>query len=319
VSKRNNNVNLKVLRAAALALAIIWLYRGAAQSESPRRWIASTPGDVFQGGILELRVPAQGMTAVEGRFAGEKVFFDSDGVNFTALLGVDLEAKPGPAKVYVQGRTPAGGQRETQISLKIKAKAFPQESFAVAPEFDQLGPEVLERIRVEREQFARAFASSVPSRLWEKPFVVPLAAEASSPFGYRRIINGMPRAPHTGLDLRAPMGSEVTAANNGRVALTGDFFYSGKSVVLDHGGGLYTMYFHLSEIRAEQQAEVRKGDVIALSGMTGRVTGPHLHWAARLNGARIDPLELVQRWAGKTDSSIRPNVPRQTAEPENGK
>jgi murein DD-endopeptidase MepM/ murein hydrolase activator NlpD len=319
VSKRNTNVDLKVLRAAALALAIIWLYRGAAQSEPPRRWIVSAPGDVFQGGILELRIPAQGMTAVEGRFAGETVFFDSDGANFTALLGVDLEAKPGPARVYVKGRTPAGAQRETQISLKIKAKAFPQESFAVAPEFDQLGPEVLERIRVEREQFARAFASSVPNRLWKKPFVVPLAAEASSPFGYRRIINGMPRAPHTGLDLRAPMGSEVTAANNGRVALTGDFFYSGKSVVLDHGGGLYTMYFHLSEIRAEQQAEVRKGDVIALSGMTGRVTGPHLHWAARLNGARVDPLELVQRWAGKSDSSIRPNVPRETAEPENGK
>jgi murein DD-endopeptidase MepM/ murein hydrolase activator NlpD len=114
------------------------------------------------------------------------------------------------------------------------------------------------------------------------------------------------------------MGTEVTAANHGRVALMGDFFYSGKSVVLDHGGGLYTMYFHLSEIRVEQQAEVRKGDLIALSGMTGRVTGPHLHWAARLNGARIDPLELVQKWAGKTDSPIRPNAPRETPEPEHG-
>jgi murein DD-endopeptidase MepM/ murein hydrolase activator NlpD len=91
------------------------------------------------------------------------------------------------------------------------------------------------------------------------------------------------------------LGTEVVAANHGRVVLLGDFFFSGNSVVLDHGGGLYTMYFHLSEVKVEAELAVRKGDVIGLSGMTGRVTGPHLHWGARINGARVDPFELLNK------------------------
>jgi murein DD-endopeptidase MepM/ murein hydrolase activator NlpD len=306
---------MKTLHATAVALAIGWLLCGTSWSEPPHGWIVPGLGDVSQGGILELRVPAQGFASLEGKFAGEKIPFHSDASgNFTALVGIDLEAKPGPAKVYLKGVTRAGTHREGQILLKIKPKAFPQESFTVPPQFDELGPEVLERIRVEREQFTRAFSSSAEGLLWEKPFIAPVTADISSPFGYRRIINGAPRAPHAGVDLRAPMATQVIAANNGRIALVGDFFYSGKSVVLDHGGGLYTMYFHLSEIRVEQDAAVRKGDLIALSGMTGRVTGPHLHWAARLNGARIDPLELVQKWPAATKTSI-PKATIETVEP----
>jgi murein DD-endopeptidase MepM/ murein hydrolase activator NlpD len=306
---------MKTLHVTAAALAIGWLVCGTSWSEPPRGWVVPSPGEIFQGGILELRVPAQDFASLEGNFAGEKIPFYSDASgNFTALLGIDLEAKPGPANVHLKGVTRAGTHRKGQISLKIKSKAFPQESFTVPPQFDELGPEVLERIRVDREQFARAFSSSAAGRLWEKPFIPPVTAEISSPFGYRRIINGAPRAPHTGIDLKAPMATQVIATNSGRIALVGDFFYSGKSVVLDHGGGLYTMYFHLSEIRVEQESEVRKGDLIALSGMTGRVTGPHLHWAARLNGARIDPLELVQKWPEKAATSI-PQTTVETVEP----
>jgi murein DD-endopeptidase MepM/ murein hydrolase activator NlpD len=291
--------------AALAALALGWIACTAAWSaEAVRGWVVSSPPEALQGGVLELRVPAQGLASVEGRFAGEKIPFHADGAgDFVALLGIDLEAKPGPAKVHLYAITESGARREGQIALMIKAKAFPQESFNVPPQFDALSPETLERIRAEREQFTRAFSSSASTRIWERPFVAPVTAEISSAFGYRRIINGAPRAPHTGVDLRAPMATEVVAANHGRIALVGDFFYSGKSVVLDHGGGLYTMYFHLSEIAVEQGAEVRKGDLIALSGMSGRVTGPHLHWAARLNGARIDPFVLVQTGSDKNKPS----------------
>ena len=171
----------------------------------------------------------------------------------------------------------------------------------MAAEFDTLSEEVLERIRREQDEFSRAFATSAPQRLWEGAFVPPVSAEISSPFGYRRVINGTPRAPHTGTDLRVPMGTEVRAPNQGKVVLLGNFFFSGNSVILDHGGGLFTMYFHLSEFRVEEGATVGKGDVIGLSGMTGRVTGPHLHWGARLNNARIDPFELVGKLSGKSD------------------
>ena len=132
------------------------------------------------------------------------------------------------------------------------------------------------------------------SRLWVGAFLAPVAVQITSPFGLRRVINSLPRTPHGGVDLKAQLGAEIAAANHGRAVLRDDFYFSGKSVVLDHGGGVFTMYFHLSEFRVEKNAEVRKGDIIGLAGMTGRVTGPHLHWGARLNGARVDPMELLQ-------------------------
>ncbi len=290
----------------AAAVCAIGLIFGTAWAGQPASFVVSKPAAIFQGEIAELEVSGAELTAVEGRFGKEKIpFYLNDRGNFTALLGIDLEAKPGPAKIHLKSAARTGASRETQIVLPIKAKTFPQEDFSVAPEFDRLTPEVLERVRREQEQFGRAFSISAPARLWEKPFMMPVAMEVSSPFGYRRMINGTPRAPHTGVDLRAPMGTEVAAANNGRVALLGDFFFTGKTVVLDHGGGLYTLYFHFSDFKVEEGAEVHKGDMIGLSGMSGRVTGPHLHWSARLNRARIDPFEVIEKSGGKLNRSVR--------------
>ncbi len=110
----------------------------------------------------------------------------------------------------------------------------------------------------------------------------------------RRIVDGLPRSPHGGIDLKASLGPEINATNHGQVALREDIFYSGKMVVLNHGDGLFTMYFHLVEFRVERNSQVRKGIVIGRVGMTGRVTGPHHHWGGRLNGARVYPLELMK-------------------------
>ena len=296
---------MKTVGIAAFVCAIGLIF-GAARAEQTRSLLLSKPTEVVQGGIAELEISGAGLAAIEGRFGKEKIpFYRNARGNFAALLGIDLEAQPGPAKLHINATTRAGTSRESDISLPIKGKSFPQEEISVAAEFDQLTPEVLERVRKEQEQFARALAISTPTRLWEEPFVMPVNMGVSSPFGYRRVINGTPRAPHTGVDLRAPMATEVCAANNGRVALIGDFFFSGKSVVLDHGGGLYTFYFHLSEFKVQEGQDVHTGDVIGLSGMSGRVTGPHLHWSARLNGARIDPFELVEKLGGKAHSPVR--------------
>jgi murein DD-endopeptidase MepM/ murein hydrolase activator NlpD len=113
-------------------------------------------------------------------------------------------------------------------------------------------------------------------------------------FGLKRTINGQPRNPHSGEDIYAPEGTTVATSNDGIVTLIGDFFFSGKSIVIDHGLGLYTMYFHLSEVRVGQGEKVSKGQTIGLVGATGRATGPHLHWGARLNGARVNPFSLVK-------------------------
>jgi len=277
--------------------------------------VAAKPLEVLQGQIAELKVSDAGLTAIKGRMGKERIpFYPSDGGAYAALVGVDLEAKPGLATVLVTGTTASGQRRQTPIVLKIMPKEFEKESFSVSKAFDQLTPETLERIRRDQNEFARAFATSVPERLWEAPFIMPVHAGISSSFGYRRVINGIARAPHTGVDLRVPMGTEVLAANRGRVALIGDFFFSGNSLVLDHGGGLYTMYFHLSEIKVEQGEEVQKGEVIALSGMTGRVTGPHLHWGALINGARVDPFELVNRFGGLFNQHVHLNAATDTEE-----
>jgi murein DD-endopeptidase MepM/ murein hydrolase activator NlpD len=290
---------MRTASAAAAACAIGLIFATARAEQAPPL-ILTKPVEMVQGGIAELEVAGADLASVEGRFGKAKIpFYRNAQGNFIALLGVDLEAKPGVAMLHIKRTTRGGMSRENEVPVPIKAKSFPEENFAVAPHFDQLTPEVLERVRKEQQQFARAFSTSVPTRLWKKPFMMPVTMDVSSPFGYRRVINGTPRAPHTGVDLRAPMATEVAAANDGRVALIGDFFFSGKSIVLDHGGGLYTVYFHLSEFKLEEGNDVHKGDVIGLSGMTGRVTGPHLHWGARLNGARVDPFELVEKLGGK--------------------
>jgi murein DD-endopeptidase MepM/ murein hydrolase activator NlpD len=263
--------------------------------------------EVFQGEIVELKIASAGLTSVEGRIGKDTIRFytDTDGY-YRALFGADVEAKPGPAVVNITSKTETGTRKETQINLRIKPRAFKRESFSVGTEFDQLSPEVLDRIKKDQEQFSRVFMSSVPERLWEGPFIVPVSSDVTSPFGYRRIINGLPRAPHSGVDLKAAIGTEVLAANRGRVALLGDFFFSGNSVVLDHGGGLHTLYFHLSEFKVSAGSVVRKGEVIGLAGMSGRVTGPHLHWGARINDARVDPFELINKLANKLGRSLAP-------------
>jgi len=295
---------MTIARAIGIALALLLLFGGHSFGRPAAEVTATKTTEIFQGDIVELKIPGAGLTAVEGRMGKATIpFFSSGSGYYTAFVGADLEAKPGPVTVMVKGTTLTGAQRDSQISLRIKPKSFKQESFSVAAEFDQLSPEVLERIRKDQEQFSRAFMTSAPERLWEGRFLLPIASEVSSPFGYRRVINGTSRAPHTGVDLRAALGSEVVAANHGRVVLLGDFFFSGHSLVLDHGAGLYTMYFHLAEFKVEMGVAVRKGDVIGLSGMTGRVTGPHLHWGARVNGARVDPFELVNKLGNSETSS----------------
>jgi murein DD-endopeptidase MepM/ murein hydrolase activator NlpD len=287
---------MRIARVLGSALVLLSLLAGYAFARSGAKATATPLTEVFQGDIVAIKIPGVGLTAVEGRMGKAMVpFYLRPSGYYTGLVGADLEAKPGPVTLTVKATTSTGTERDSQVMLHIKPKSFKRESFSVASEFDQLSPETLERIRNDQQQFSRAYASSTPERLWEGAFLLPVSSEVTSPFGYRRIINGTPRAPHTGVDLKAATGTPVVAANHGRVALVGDFFFSGHSAVLDHGGGLYTMYFHLAETKVEMGVPVRKGDVIGLSGMSGRVTGPHLHWGARIHGARIDPFELLNK------------------------
>jgi murein DD-endopeptidase MepM/ murein hydrolase activator NlpD len=291
-------------RASLLLAATVCLFAAIRPARGELPMVSASSTEVLQGEIVELKVSGAGFVDVRARLGNESIrFHPAERGSFVAIVGADIEAKPGPLKIILQATLGSGEQVQKHLQLEIKPKAFPREELNVAPSFDQLSREVIERVRREQARLEEVFTAPTAARLWEAPFVQPVAGSITSPFGFRRIVNGVARAPHTGTDLRAPLGTEVVAANHGRVALLGDFFFAGKSVVLDHGAGLFTMYFHLSEFKVAEGTLVRKGEIIALSGMSGRVTGPHLHWAARINNARIDPLELLHKLA--VNSSTR--------------
>ena len=287
------------MRSLALLAQLAALLLGGAASfaAGPGRIVWPKPVEIFQGELAEVSVIGAAITSIEGMLGKEKISFGAnEAARFSALLGADVDAKPASLKLRLTARSRDGTELRSDIPVKFKKKIFHQESFQVPPGFDQMTPENLDEIRREQAAFARVFAASATDRLWDVPFIRPVPHEESaSSFGRRRVINGAPRAPHSGLDLSAPAGTEVVASNNGKVVLAGNFFFAGGSVVLDHGGSLYTMYFHLSDIRVGEGSMVRKGDVLGLSGATGRVTGAHLHWGARLANARIDPLELLKK------------------------
>lgn len=268
------------------------------------RWnISLNSPQVFQGGIVEIKVAGEEIQNVRGFLRDQAISFFSESGFFTALLGVDLEEKPGPRALVVHGWSKSGERGEKSIILQVREKTFLQEKITVPAVFDRIDEATRKRIDREQEQLARLWAASSPQRLWEGRFLAPVSGGITAPFGLHRIVNGSPRSPHGGVDLKASLGTEIFAANHGRVVLREEFFFSGKSLVLDHGGGLYTMYFHLADFRVDQDSQVRKGDVIGWAGKTGRVTGPHLHWGVRLNGSRVDPFELLEA-IGKGQQAI---------------
>ena len=276
-----------------VALSFFSLFGYASAAEFP--WSVSLkPAQLFQGGVLEIRVSGEEIQTIKGSLREQEIPFFSGQGSFIALLGADLEEKAGPVEISIQAQGKNGEKSEKRITLRIREKSFPREKITVPASFDRLDEATRRRIEREQELLNRLWALSSLRRWWEGRFLVPVPGEITSPFGLKRIVNGSPRAPHGGVDLKAALGTEIFAANHGQVVLREELFFSGKSIVLDHGGGLYTMYFHLDDFHVEKDAQVRKGELIGWAGKTGRVTGPHLHWGARLNGARVDPLELLE-------------------------
>ncbi|MFQ5683923.1 MAG: M23 family metallopeptidase [Candidatus Binatia bacterium] len=285
------------MKAPGAVIALVGLVCLMAQVSSAKEdsWtITVEPLEVFQGGVVEVRVSGEEVGGVKGRFRNQEIpFFRSEGGPYMALLGVDLEEQPGRLGITIEGRTRSGTRKKQPITLRVKKKGFAREKITVPAAFDHFDGATLQRIQKEGARIAQIWKISSPQRWWKGRFIAPVPGKITSPFGLHRVVNGLPRSRHGGVDLKAALGTSIVAANDGRVVLLDNLFFTGKSIVLDHGGGLYTMYFHLSKFLVDAHALVRKGDLMGLAGMTGRVTGPHLHWGVRLNGARIDPMELL--------------------------
>ena len=237
------------------------------------------------GGVALVRIdgPLEDPPKVQLGAAPVMVLREDD--HWLAVAGIPIGAAPGKLTLDVTRHE----AMPSRVDLTIKPKQYVVQKLKVSPGMVELSPSDLARVNRERPVLQAAFATfsdTTPATLRLRQ---PVPGERSSSYGARRVFNGQPRSPHTGMDIAAPAGTPVVAAARGKVVLADDYFFGGNTIVLDHGQGLVTMYGHLSAIDVAPGDIVEEGAVIGKVGATGRVTGPHLHWGVTLNQAMVDP------------------------------
>ena len=249
---------------------------------------------LMQGEITRVDLPAAAeVDTVTGTFMGKALpFIPSAQGGFYALLGVDMNTKAGTYPLVVKTWLKVKGRRTLRREITVRDAEFPVEQLTLAPEKVFPDSAARKRIRGESELRNRKWSLWAKEAYWNKRFIPPLEGELKR-FGYRRIINDVPRSPHSGVDISADEGTPIICPADGKVILTGDFFFSGNSVYIDHGLGLIGMFFHLSRIDVAEGDTVEQGQILGTVGSTGRATGPHLHWGIRYRGSRINPAVLL--------------------------
>lgn len=254
------------------------------------------PDDMVQGEftLIVLKNVKPGTTII-GRIDNDPLsFFKLTEDRYAALAGADLSEKPGARMVSVEVFDHSGIRtHKLEQIIHIVKGSFARQELKVAQGYVTLSKEDRNRANREAELRRRALSASHPND-WKTRFIMPLNGRFTSPFGAQRLFNGRLKSIHKGVDIASPTGTPVVASNTGKIALTGDFFYAGKCVYIDHGNGLFTAYFHLSDLNVKQGDMVQQGEIIGKVGATGRVTGPHLHWSALLAGKNVSPLKLVE-------------------------
>lgn len=281
---------------------LIWLPVGGSPGEAaPSAQIVNLslsvePAQPVNGSPVLFRVRSdKPLKTLSGLWLGHRVFFELDPASgdWCGFAGVELGASAGarPLKLdYVL----ANGARSTSIqSVTVAQASYRSSTLTVDDQFLRPDLETQKRIRQERELKRQVFRRVTSNRLWKGSFAAPVDNIVTEPFGVRRIFNGKHRSTHQGQDFRAELGTPVKAMNSGEVILARPMFYEGGLVVVDHGQGLLTLYLHLSEFKTKEGSRVSKGQIVGLSGATGRVTSEHLHVAVRWQGTYLDPAILL--------------------------
>ena len=267
----------------------------AARAQAPSVTLA--PAVVVAGSPELIRVEAPADATLEGEWLGQKLtfFWSQDRQAWYAFAGVDVEGAVGTSSLRINATLKGtGGTIDLSRSIEIHEAHYRTGALTVSPKFVEPPTKELARIKAEIDLKAKVFASSAPEPLWSGDFRAPVHAPPTDSFGTRRTFNGQLASVHKGMDFRAPTGTVVRAGNSGVVVLAAPLYYEGNCVVIDHGLGLYTLSMHLSRIDVREGQRVTKGQLVGLSGATGRVTGPHLHWAVRWQNAYLDPAKLLQ-------------------------
>ena len=272
-------------RAVLFVLGLAWCLLAAAQTP-PRE--ATVPG-----GVAVIRLGPATAAAPRAYLGEDRVMVLRSGDAWHAIVGIPLTLTPGKHQLKVSGS-------ETRLyEFTVLSKEYHAQHITLQNKrLVDPTAEDLERILREQAVIKEAFAH------WNERepalgFDLPASGRLSGTFGTRRFFNKQERQPHNGIDLAAPQGAPIVAPADGTVIATGDYFFNGRTVFIDHGQGLITMYNHLERIAVAPGAAVKRGDRIGDVGMSGRATGPHLHWAVSLNNTRVDPLLFLSDSARK--------------------
>jgi murein DD-endopeptidase MepM/ murein hydrolase activator NlpD len=284
---------IKGIRIPLVILFFLLSLSPANASPSSGLDITVRPSTIGQGEVSLLTIREKGEARPEVIWMGKKIALVNDKRNgiWSGFIGADLTTKPGRYTLEIRMADTVDPFFRT---VSVFSKDHGMRRLTLPREMVELDPPTLKRARDESRRVREIFLRSDDYPLWSGSWIRPVAGEVVGPFGCRSIINGMERSPHSGVDLKAAEGTPVMASNTGIVALVANHFFSGLSVILDHGGGIHSMYFHLSKAFVRGGELVEKGAVLGLSGSTGRATGPHLHFGIRLNGRRVSPVDLIE-------------------------
>jgi murein DD-endopeptidase MepM/ murein hydrolase activator NlpD len=259
--------------------------------------IALSSAALSQGNLITLRITAnKEYVPIKGLFRDERIDFFKDKDSYSAFIGAAVNAEDGINLLQI---TLNKDNKETAKAINkfypiiIEKKEFGISRITVNKNMVTPNKKELQRIAREKKRIEAALSKATTEKLWHGAFIRPVKGSVSSAFGKKRFLNNQPRSPHSGLDLRSPSGTKILAPNSGLVILTGNHYFSGKTVILDHGGGLLSFYYHMSRINVREGDMVKKGKALGLVGSSGRSTGPHLHWGVTLNNTKASPLSLI--------------------------
>jgi len=286
------SISMRRRTSLLLALLLFFLLSPVEASSLSGPDITVTPSKIGQGEIGLLSIKEKGAKP-EVTWMERKITLVSDKKNkiWLGLIGSDLTTRPGMYKLKIS-RT--NDKNPLSIIISVLSRDYGIRRLTLPKEMGELDAYTLKRAIEESRKVRELFFRPAGYSLWRGKWIMPVPGTVVSHFGSRCIINDMERSPHSGVDLRAEEGTPVKATNSGKVALVANHFFSGLSVFIDHGGGIQSMYFHLSHVSVHVGQLVEKGATIGLSGSSGRVTGPHLHFGIRLNGGRVNPINLVE-------------------------
>ncbi len=253
-----------------------------------------TNGSIALGEVasFSIKLPPKAYTKT-GSFNGTPVFFFKSGSGYSALLPATLSSTLGTHLLELKIEAPGKESKSFFYPLEIKDKKYEVSRITVPKSMSHFSKKTLKRMKKERKSVKKALSKGTGKKLWKDAFIRPVPGKLTSGFGKRRFINGESRNPHSGADFRTPLGEPVLSPSSGVVALIGNHYLTGYTVIIDHGLELFSFYYHLSKLEVKTGEVVEEGTLLGLAGSTGRSTGPHLHWGIKIGGIKVNPLSLI--------------------------